>query len=112
MPCPTLPVSRTRQQFVYDTFISSGLRVGKKCPQLLSCRRHTDQVEIHTPEQGCRLGFTDDLQLSFLKASVPNCEIPTDHAISAILVRTARRLGITRRCLFDKIAKHGLRPPA
>jgi len=30
-----------------------------------------------------------DLQLSFLKASVPNCEIPTDHAITALLYRTA-----------------------
>jgi hypothetical protein len=30
-----------------------------------------------------------DLQLSFLKASVINCEIPTDHAIVAILYRTA-----------------------
>jgi DNA-binding NtrC family response regulator len=26
--------------------------------------------------------------------------------------RAARALGITRRCLFDKIAKHGLAPPA
>lgn len=30
-----------------------------------------------------------DLQLSFLKASVPNAEIPTDHAIVALLYRTA-----------------------
>jgi N-acetyl sugar amidotransferase len=30
-----------------------------------------------------------DLQLSFLKASVPNAEIPTDHAINAFLYNTA-----------------------
>jgi radical SAM protein with 4Fe4S-binding SPASM domain len=34
-----------------------------------------------------------DLQMSFLKASVPNCEIPTDHAITATLVRNARAVG-------------------
>lgn len=32
-----------------------------------------------------------DLQLSFLKASVPNCEIPTDHAITATLVKAASK---------------------
>ncbi len=30
-----------------------------------------------------------DLQLCFLKASVANCEIPTDHAINALLFHTA-----------------------
>ena len=30
-----------------------------------------------------------DLQLSFLKASVANCEIPTDHAINAVLCKIA-----------------------
>jgi N-acetyl sugar amidotransferase len=35
-----------------------------------------------------------DLQLSFLKASVANCEIPTDHAILALLYRTAARHGL------------------
>lgn len=35
-----------------------------------------------------------DLQLSFLKASVPNCEIPTDHGISAVLWNTAHKQGI------------------
>jgi len=34
-----------------------------------------------------------DLQLSFLKASVPNCEIPTDHAISALMINTAMKTG-------------------
>ena len=30
-----------------------------------------------------------DLQLAFLMASVPNCEIPTDHGITALLFKTA-----------------------
>lgn len=32
-----------------------------------------------------------DLQLSFLRASTPDSEIPTDHAITAILMRIARQ---------------------
>jgi len=32
-----------------------------------------------------------DLQLSFLKASVANCEIPTDHGITALLFRMASK---------------------
>ena len=35
-----------------------------------------------------------DLQLAFLKSSVPNSEIPTDHAIAALLYRTAARHGV------------------
>lgn len=30
-----------------------------------------------------------DIQMSFIKASVVNCEAPTDHAIAALLLRTA-----------------------
>ncbi len=35
-----------------------------------------------------------DLQLSFLKASVPDCEVPTDHGIYALLMQTAVKHGI------------------
>jgi len=35
-----------------------------------------------------------DLQLSFLKASTPDAEVPSDHAIFALMYGTARRLGI------------------
>jgi len=35
-----------------------------------------------------------DLQLAFLKASVPNCEIPTDHAILALNFKVAMDQGI------------------
>jgi N-acetyl sugar amidotransferase len=34
-----------------------------------------------------------DLQLSFLKASVANCETPTDHGITALLFRMASKVG-------------------
>ena len=35
-----------------------------------------------------------DLQLSFLRASVPDAEVPTDHAIWALLYQTAVKFGI------------------
>ena len=35
-----------------------------------------------------------DLQLSFLKASTPDSEIPTDHAINAILYKIAAKYGV------------------
>jgi N-acetyl sugar amidotransferase len=35
-----------------------------------------------------------DLQLAFLKSSTANCEIPTDHAITSLMYRTAARQGI------------------
>ena len=35
-----------------------------------------------------------DLQLSFLKASTPDAEIPSDHAINALIYQTAKRLGV------------------
>lgn len=35
-----------------------------------------------------------DLQLSFLKASTPDSEIPSDHAIAALMYETAVRIGV------------------
>jgi N-acetyl sugar amidotransferase len=35
-----------------------------------------------------------DLQLSFLKASTPDAEIPSDHAINALIYQTAKRLSV------------------
>jgi hypothetical protein len=35
-----------------------------------------------------------DLQLAFLRASTPDSEIPTDHAIVALMHQTARRIGV------------------
>ena len=36
-----------------------------------------------------------DLQLAFLKASTPDSEIPSDHAIISILYQTAQRIGVS-----------------
>lgn len=35
-----------------------------------------------------------DLQLAFLRASVANCEAPTDHGITALLFHTANKMGV------------------
>lgn len=35
-----------------------------------------------------------DLQASFIRAGVPDCEIPTDHAIAAVLYKTAIEQGV------------------
>ncbi len=45
-----------------------------------------------------------DLQIAFLKASVSDAEIPTDHAISGILYRVARKYGIKTILLGTNIA--------
>lgn len=36
-----------------------------------------------------------NLQVSFLKASTPDAEIPTDHAINALLFKTAAKFGVS-----------------
>lgn len=51
-----------------------------------------------------------NLQLSFLKASVPNCEIPTDHAISALLIRTALKRRIRFILTGSNLATEGIMP--
>lgn len=51
-----------------------------------------------------------DLQMSFLKASVPNCEIPTDHAITATLVKTACMMGTPYVINGSNIVTEGILP--
>ena len=51
-----------------------------------------------------------DLQRSFLKASVPNCEIPTDHAINALLINTALKKGIRYILHGGNLATEGIMP--
>jgi N-acetyl sugar amidotransferase len=36
-----------------------------------------------------------DLQVSFLRASTPDAEVPTDHAINALLFKTASKFGVS-----------------
>lgn len=51
-----------------------------------------------------------DLQLSFLKASVPNCEIPTDHAILALLMKTAMQHGTRYILTGSNLATESIMP--
>ncbi len=65
-------------------------------------------IDLHTHV----LNWPDfrDLQLSFLKASVFNCEIPTDHAITALLYRMASKLGVRYVVTGSNIATEGIHP--
>lgn len=51
-----------------------------------------------------------DLQLAFLRASTPDSEIPTDHAINAVLMRAALRHGIRYILLGSNIATEAIMP--
>lgn len=53
-----------------------------------------------------------DLQLSFLKASTPDGEMPTDHAIWATLYRTASRFGIKYIISGMNFRNEGMLPPS
>lgn len=53
-----------------------------------------------------------DLQLSFLKASVPNAEIPTDHAIDGISFQVAMKHGIKYLINGGNIATEAFVPGA
>jgi len=51
-----------------------------------------------------------DLQMSFLKASIPNCEIPTDHAIVALLFQTAAKKNIRYIISGSNLATEAIMP--
>ncbi len=51
-----------------------------------------------------------DLQMSFLRASVPNCEIPTDHAITATLLNMAKRVGTPYVINGSNVVTEGILP--
>jgi N-acetyl sugar amidotransferase len=51
-----------------------------------------------------------DLQLSFLKASVPDLEVPTDHAIAAVLYQTALKRGIKYILTGTNLATESILP--
>jgi N-acetyl sugar amidotransferase len=53
-----------------------------------------------------------DLQLSFLKASTPDGEIPTDHAIFALLYQVAAREGVRWILPGTNVATEGILPQA
>jgi N-acetyl sugar amidotransferase len=51
-----------------------------------------------------------DLQLSFLKASTPDGEVPTDHAIVALLYQAAAKHGIKHILLGTNVASEAIMP--
>lgn len=51
-----------------------------------------------------------DLQLAFLRASVANCEIPTDHAILALLYKMAAKHGVKYILHGGNIATESIMP--
>lgn len=53
-----------------------------------------------------------DLQLAFLRASVPNAEIPTDHGINAVLWDTANRFGLRYILSGSNLQTEGIMPLA
>jgi len=53
-----------------------------------------------------------DLQLSFLRASVADCEIPTDHAIPALLYKVASERGIRNIITGSNVVSEEIMPSA
>jgi len=53
-----------------------------------------------------------DLQISFLKASVTNLEMPTDHAITALLIKTAIKHNLKYIVLGGNIVTESIMPQA
>lgn len=53
-----------------------------------------------------------DLQFSFLKSSLANCEAPTDHAITATLFAFARKTGIKYILSGSNLATESIMPKA
>ncbi len=51
-----------------------------------------------------------DIQLSFLKASTPDAEVPTDHGMIALLYKTAYRLGIKHILTGVNVSTESLLP--
>ena len=51
-----------------------------------------------------------DIQTSFLKSSVSNIEIPTDHAIWAILIKTAGKMGIPYIIAGNNVVTESIMP--
>lgn len=52
------------------------------------------------------------LQMAFLKASVPDCEIPTDHAIVATLYKIAQRFNIQYILVGNNLVTESIMPHA
>lgn len=68
------------------------------------------EIDLYT----CVLDWEEfkDLQISFLEASTPGMEIPTDHAIMAILNKMARKYNIRFIINGSNLATEGIMPLA
>jgi N-acetyl sugar amidotransferase len=51
-----------------------------------------------------------DIQIAFLKSSISNIEIPTDHAIWAVLVKTAAKMGIKYIIAGNNVVTESIMP--
>jgi N-acetyl sugar amidotransferase len=51
-----------------------------------------------------------DVQVSFMKSSISNIEIPTDHAIWAVLIKTAGKLGIPYIIAGNNVVTESIMP--
>jgi N-acetyl sugar amidotransferase len=60
----------------------------------------------------CNWDEMRDLQLAFFKASVPNCDIPQDHAIVAALYKVAKKLKIKTILTGNNLASESILPRA
>lgn len=53
-----------------------------------------------------------DLQLAFFRASVPNCDIPTDHAFASVAYEQAKKYGIKYMLSGHNLASESILPTA
>ena len=53
-----------------------------------------------------------DLQVSFIRSGVVNLEVPTDHAITALLFRSARKHGLRYVVSGSNLATEAIMPPS
>ncbi len=70
----------------------------------------TLNIDLYT----CVLDWDEfrELQLAFLRASTPDSEAPTDHAINSILKKKANELGVRWLLMGNNIATEGIRVTA
>jgi len=73
-------------------------------------KRALDVLEIDLKTQVLNWEMFRDLQLSFLKSSVSNLEIPTDHAITALLFDEALRQGVRYIVAGSNVATEAIYP--
>jgi N-acetyl sugar amidotransferase len=69
-----------------------------------------EKLEITLDTEVLRWEEFRDLQLAFLKASTPDSEIPTDHAIQAVLMQRAQKYGIKHIIMGSNVSSEAVMP--